>query len=84
MAPTTRPEHKINLDNLPQMNFGQPRSASSTTANSPVEAPAGTGLRYPLGNSMATASGMGGMGLVNRTGAGSPSKEFGSRLFSKR
>ena len=81
MAPATRPEHKINLDNLPQMNFGQPRSASSTAANSPVEAPAGAGLRYPLGNSLAST---GSMGLVNRTGAGSPSKEFGSRLFSKR
>ncbi|KAL1305946.1 hypothetical protein AAFC00_004087 [Neodothiora populina] len=81
MAPASRPEHKINLDNLPQMNFGQPRSAASTAGNSPVEAPAGTGLRYPLGNSLANT---GSMGLVNRTGAGSPSKEFGSRLFSKR
>lgn len=80
MAPPTRPDHKINLDNLPQMNFGQPRSASSTAANSPVEAQ-GTGLRYPLGNSLAST---GSMGLVNRTGAGSPNKEFGSRLFSKR
>ncbi|THV77035.1 ARM repeat-containing protein [Aureobasidium pullulans] len=80
MAPSTRPEHKINLDNLPQVNY-QSRSASSTTANSPNEVPSGSGLRYPLGNSLASS---GAIGLVNRSGAGSPSKEYGSRLFSKR
>ncbi|KAG9968345.1 hypothetical protein KCU78_g24254, partial [Aureobasidium melanogenum] len=37
--------------------------------------------RYPLGNSLASA---GAIGLINRSGAGSPSKEYGSRLFSKR
>jgi protein JSN1 len=80
MAHPTRPEHKLNLDNLPQVNF-QSRSASSTTANSPNEPPSGSSLRYPLGNSLASA---GAIGLVNRSGAGSPSKEYGSRLFSKR
>ncbi|KAJ9631035.1 hypothetical protein H2203_001563 [Taxawa tesnikishii (nom. ined.)] len=79
MAPTSRPEHKLNLDYLPQANFGQTRSANSTTANSPIEAP-GAGLRYPLGN----GPGLGAVAGASRTGAGSPSKEFGSRLFSKR
>lgn len=82
MSQSSRPEHKLNLDYLPQTNFNASRSASSTAANSPVEAPAGSGLRYPLGNGLGAT---GTAGLVNRTGAGSPSKEYGgSRLFPKR
>lgn len=81
MASSSRPDQKLNLGQLPQLNLGQTRSASSTAANSPVEAPA-AGSRYPLGNGLGA---FGSTALGTRNGAGSPSKEFGSRLFpSKR
>lgn len=78
MAPTTRPDYKLNLEGLPQLNMGGTRSANGSATNSPIE-PAGSGLRYPLGNSLAGAQ----LGS-GRAGAGSPSKEYGSRLFPKR
>ncbi|KAK5174584.1 uncharacterized protein LTR77_001665 [Saxophila tyrrhenica] len=77
MAPSTRPDYKINLDGLGSLNMNQQRSAHTSATNSPIEAPAGSGLRYPLGNGSAQAG-------PGRAGAGSPSKEFGSRLFPKR
>ncbi|KAK4624178.1 Pumilio domain-containing protein [Fulvia fulva] len=79
MAPATRPG-TINLEGLPQLNMGQSRSANGSGANSPIDAPAGsgsaTGSRFPFANGR----------------AGSPSKAFGgslegssgSRLFPKR
>ncbi|KXT18203.1 hypothetical protein AC579_2918 [Pseudocercospora musae] len=70
MAPSNRPDYHLNLEGLPQLNMNQSRSANTSQANSPIEQPAGSGLRYPLGN--------------GRAGAGSPSKEYGSRLFPKR
>ncbi|EGP88828.1 uncharacterized protein MYCGRDRAFT_85217 [Zymoseptoria tritici IPO323] len=73
MAPTSRPDYNLHLEGLPQLNM-QTRSASTSQANSPIEPPAGSGLRYPLGNGAQVGSG--------RTG--SPSKEYGSRLFPKR
>lgn len=80
MAPT-RPDYKINLDGLGPLNMShQTRSANGSGANSPLEAPAGSGLRYPLGNGL----GGGSQGGTGRAGAGSPSKEYGSRLFPKR
>ncbi|PNS17417.1 Pumilio domain-containing protein [Sphaceloma murrayae] len=80
MAPASRPDHKLDLGPLPQANLNQIRASSSTGA-SPSENSA-TGSRYPLGNSMAS---VGAPGMVNRTGAGSPSKDYaGSRLFPKR
>jgi protein JSN1 len=81
MAPSTRPDYKLNLDGLGSLNMTQARSASTSATNSPIEAPAGTGLRYPLGNSLGGSTAQAGPG---RAGAGSPSKEFGSRLFPKR
>ncbi|KAK3718522.1 hypothetical protein LTR37_005026 [Vermiconidia calcicola] len=78
MAPSTRPDYKINLDGLGSMNSNQARSANTSATNSPIEAPAGPGLRY---NSLGNGNGQAGPG---RSGAGSPSKEFGSRLFPKR
>ncbi|EME82246.1 uncharacterized protein MYCFIDRAFT_175785, partial [Pseudocercospora fijiensis CIRAD86] len=51
----------------------EPRGLASTqyeSANSPIEQPAGSGPRYPLGN--------------GRAGAGSPSKEHGSPLSPSR
>ena len=56
------------------------RSANGSATNSPIE-PAGSGLRYPLGNGLGQAGAQLGSG---RAGAGSPSKEYGSRLFPKR
>ncbi|SMR49879.1 unnamed protein product [Zymoseptoria tritici ST99CH_3D1] len=73
MAPTSRPDYNLHLEGLPQLNM-QTRSASTSQANSPIEPPAGSGLRYPLGNGAQVGSG--------RTG--SPSKEYGSRIFPKR
>jgi hypothetical protein len=80
MAPTTRPDYKLNLEGLPQLNMGGSRSANGSATNSPIE-PAGSGLRYPLGNGLGQAGAQLGSG---RAGAGSPSKEYGSRLFPKR
>jgi protein JSN1 len=80
MAPTTRPDYKLNLEGLPQLNMGTTRSANGSAANSPIE-PAGSGLRYPLGNGLGPSGAQLGSG---RAGAGSPSKEYGSRLFPKR
>jgi hypothetical protein len=80
MAPTTRPDHKINLEGLPQLSMGTTRSANGSATNSPIE-PAGSGFRYPLGNGLGSAGSQLGSG---RAGAGSPSKEYGSRLFPKR
>ncbi|KAK4930649.1 hypothetical protein LTR49_002736 [Elasticomyces elasticus] len=81
MAPSSRPDFKMNLEGLGPMNPSQIRSANTSAANSPIEQPAGSGARYPLGNGFGTTSTPVGNG---RTGAGSPSKEFGSRLFPKR
>ena len=64
------------------MNVGQSTLSANTSAtNSPLEAPAGPGLRYPLGNNLGNGNGQAGPG---RAGAGSPNKEYGSRLFPKR
>ena len=81
MAPASRPDYKISLDGLPQLNVAGTRSANGSAANSPIEPPAGSALRYPLGSGLSNAGGQTGSG---RAGAGSPSKEFGSRLFPKR
>ncbi|KAI4929238.1 uncharacterized protein J4E92_004901 [Alternaria infectoria] len=76
MAPTTnRPEHHINLNYIPQLPQ-PPHSGSSTGNTSPVEPPNSGSLRFagnapnPLGNA--------------RLGNGSPSHDYGGRLFSKR
>jgi protein JSN1 len=79
MAPTSRPEHHINLNYIPQLSQ-PPHSGSSTGNTSPVEPPNSGSLRFsqntsnPLGNTAAGA----------RLGNGSPSHEYGGRLFSKR
>ncbi|EMC98773.1 hypothetical protein BAUCODRAFT_137019 [Baudoinia panamericana UAMH 10762] len=82
MAPGTRPDFKMNLEGLGSLNPpSQARSANTSAANSPIEPPAGSGLRYPLGNGLGSGAAQAAAG---RTGAGSPSKEFSSRLFPKR
>ncbi|KAK4541308.1 hypothetical protein LTR36_008066 [Oleoguttula mirabilis] len=80
MAPTSRPDFKMNLEGLGQLQSPN-RSANASATNSPVEPPAGSGLRYPLGNGVGNGVTQAGTG---RAGAGSPSKEYGSRLFPKR
>ena len=82
MAPSTRPDYKLNLEGLGTLNVNKTGSANTSATNSPIEAPAGSGFRYPLGNTL-TGNGNNQAG-PGRAGAGSPSKEFGSRLFSKR
>lgn len=82
MAPATRPDYKLNLEGLPPITMGQTsRSANTSQANSPIEPPAGSGSRYPFGNGLGNNGNQAGTG---RAGAGSPSKEYGSRLFPKR
>ena len=82
MSQSTRLDPKLSLGQLPSPQLVQTRSAASTGANSPNDGTPGATTRYPLGNGLA-AVGM--AGLSNRTGAGSPSKEYGgSRLFPKR
>jgi protein JSN1 len=78
MAPGNRPDYHLNLEGLPQLNM-QSRSANTSQANSPIEPPAGSGHRYPLGNGLGSSSNQAGTGRT-----GSPSKEYGSRLFPKR
>lgn len=82
--PTSRPEHHINLNYLPQLTPNQPRSGSSTAATSPIEPPTSSNnVRYPLGNGSSMAS-IGNAAATARMGAGSPSHDYGGRLFSKR
>ena len=83
MAPLPKPDHHLNLNYLPQLPATLPRSGSSTANTSPIEAPSGNNVRSPFGNtsgniSMTTPTGN------TRLGAGSPSHELGSRLYSKR
>ena len=85
MAPASRPDYKLNLDGLPQLNMQQQaRSANTSATGSPIEPPPGSGLRYPLGNGLGSNNNIGTQMGSGRAGAGSPSKEFGTRLFSKR
>ncbi|CAI6334492.1 unnamed protein product [Periconia digitata] len=84
MAPTSRPEHHINLNYIPQLTSQAPPSASSTTSTSPAEPPSSGGsLRFPMSTSN-TSNSLGNAAAGARLGAGSPSHEFGSRLYSKR
>ncbi|KAL8953580.1 MAG: hypothetical protein Q9222_000575 [Ikaeria aurantiellina] len=82
MAPSPKPDHHLNLNYLPQISNSQPLSGSSTANTSPIEAPSGGGVRSPFGN----PGPLNGMGTAAnaRLGAGSPSHELGSRLYSKR
>ncbi|KAF1847500.1 RNA binding protein-like protein Jsn1 [Cucurbitaria berberidis CBS 394.84] len=80
MAPTTRPEHHINLNYIPQLSSQPPHSGSSTGTTSPVEPPNSGSLRFP-GN---TSNPLGNAAAGARLGAGSPSHDYGGRLFSKR
>lgn len=80
MAPTTRPEHHINLNYIPQLSAQGSHSGSSTGNTSPVEPPNSGSLRFP-GN---TSNPLGNAAAGARLGNGSPSHEYGGRLFSKR
>lgn len=84
MAPTSRPEHHINLNYIPQLTSQAPPSASSTTSTSPADPPSSGGsLRFPMSTSN-TPNSLANAAQGARLGAGSPSHEFGSRLYSKR
>jgi protein JSN1 len=80
MAPSTRPEHHINLNYIPQLTPQPPHSGSSTGSTSPVEPPNSGSIRFPTN----TSNPLGNAASGARLGAGSPSHEYGSRLFSKR
>lgn len=84
MARSNKPDHHLNLNQLPQMSAGQARSGSSTSNNtSPIEAPAGNVFRsaFASTNGLSSSGSIGGSG---RKGAGSPSLESGGRLYAKR
>ncbi|KAF1997099.1 hypothetical protein P154DRAFT_298583 [Amniculicola lignicola CBS 123094] len=83
MAPSTRPEHHINLNYLPQLSQQAPRSGSSTGNTSPIEPPSSGSIRFPVPATSASSA-LGSAAAGARLGAGSPSHEFGSRLYSKR
>ncbi|KAF2195995.1 RNA binding protein-like protein Jsn1 [Delitschia confertaspora ATCC 74209] len=83
MGPSSRPDHRINLDYLPQMTSQPPRSGSSTAATSPIEPGLGSSIRFPV-PSATSAGAVGNVAAGVRLGAGSPSHEFGGRLYSKR
>ena len=85
MAPTSRPDFKMNLEGLGQLtpNQAQTRSANTSATNSPIEPAAGSALRFPLGSG-GLAGNAAAQAATGRAGAGSPSKEYGSRLFPKR
>lgn len=83
MAPSNRPEQHININYLPQLSQA-PLSASSTTSASPTEPPSSGGsLRFPM-PSQNTSNPLAGAAAGARLGAGSPSHEYGGRLYSKR
>ncbi|KAF1961930.1 hypothetical protein CC80DRAFT_200293 [Byssothecium circinans] len=84
MAPASRPEHHINLNYIPQLTSQAPPSASSTTSTSPAEPPtSGGSLRFPMPTAN-TSNALGSAAASTRLGAGSPSHEYGGRLYSKR
>ncbi|ORX96437.1 hypothetical protein BCR34DRAFT_180799 [Clohesyomyces aquaticus] len=83
MAPSTRPEHHINLNYMPQLTSQPPLSGSSTAATSPIEPPSSGAIRFPV-PAPNTSNGLGTAAAGVRLGAGSPSHEFGGRLYSKR
>lgn len=84
MAPATRPEHQINLNYIPQLTSQPPHSASSTTSTSPVDPPSSGGsIRFPMPTTN-TSNPLANAAAGVRLGAGSPSHEFGGRLYSKR
>ncbi|KAF2834380.1 hypothetical protein M501DRAFT_944267 [Patellaria atrata CBS 101060] len=81
MGPSSRPEHHINLNFVPNLTPNQSRSGSSTAATSPIEPPTSNPRSFP----MTGGSGLGNTASGSRLGAGSPSHEYGgSRLYSKR
>jgi hypothetical protein len=80
MGSSQRPEHHLNLNNFsPQLGSNQPRSGSSTAATSPIEPPASSSVRLPIGSGLThPPNGMSGL----RTG--SPNHDYAGRLYSKR
>jgi protein JSN1 len=79
MVPVPRPDGHPNLNYIP---VSQSMSGTSTGSNSPNELTANLG-KSPFGVPNGLGSASGSMGGARR-GAGSPSHELGSRLFSKR
>ncbi|KAF2763561.1 RNA binding protein [Pseudovirgaria hyperparasitica] len=81
MAPTSRSEQPINLNYIPQLG-SQPRSGTSTGSTSPTDPSIGSSTRFQMSSGSNTS--LGSTAPSMRLGAGSPSHEYGSRLFSKR
>jgi hypothetical protein len=79
MVPVSRPDGHLNLNYIP---VSQPMSGTSTGSNSPNDLTANT-AKPPFGATNALGSAPGSLGST-RIGAGSPSHELGTRLFSKR
>ena len=82
MPMASKTDHHLHLNNLPRISATQPKSGSSTGNTSPIEPPSGT-VRSPFGHANGLGN-MNGASSSSRLGAGSPSHELGSRLYSKR
>lgn len=78
----SRPDHHLNLSFIPQITANQIRSGDSTGNTSPSDAVT-SAVRSPFGlpNALNT---LGSNNGSTRLGAGSPSHELGSRLYTKR
>ncbi|KAL9104970.1 MAG: hypothetical protein Q9163_000142 [Psora crenata] len=86
MAPSPKPDQRLNLDRLPQLSTNQTRSSSSTANTSPIESHTGNAARSPFGNPAGKTALSGAASTANpRPGAGSPSHELpATRPYSKR
>ncbi|KAL4935041.1 hypothetical protein BDV06DRAFT_229198, partial [Aspergillus oleicola] len=78
MLPVTRPEGHMSLNYIPTT---QPMSGTSTGRSSPSDSSAN--LKPPFGSSNSLNGAAGSIGSA-RLGAGSPSHDIGTRLYSKR
>ncbi|KAE8554780.1 hypothetical protein EYB25_003324 [Talaromyces marneffei] len=79
MVPVSRPDGHLNLNYIP---VSQPMSGTSTGSNSPNELGGNLG-KSPFGTANGLGTTPGSLGST-RIGAGSPSHELGTRLYSKR
>jgi protein JSN1 len=79
MIPVSRPDGHLNLNYIP---VSQPMSGTSTGSNSPNELAGNLG-KSPFGTANGLGNAPGSLGST-RIGAGSPSHELGTRLYSKR
>ena len=79
MLPVSRPDGHMNLNYIPTT---QPMPGTSTGRSSPSDL-SSSAVKSPFGPSNGLNNAAGSIGSV-RLGAGSPSHDLGTRLYSKR